>query len=162
VMPNALWEPLIQSLPDARFVRVYDTFRSLAAPQSAEEQAVLGYAAKVGDDVAQAMLEATKPGITEADVMAVGMAEAYRNGIVAPAMTLQSGPNIISWGGPTYAYRPRPPRTLAHGDIVLAEVFCSCGMRETHHQVTITIGDSCPDLERAATAARASYDAALD
>jgi Xaa-Pro aminopeptidase len=48
----------------------------MAYPQSEEELAVIRYAAEVGDDVALAMIEATRPGIPESEIYAAGMAAA--------------------------------------------------------------------------------------
>lgn len=59
------------------------------------------------------------------------------------------------------AYRPQAPRVLQDGDLIKAEMFSGFGMRSTQHQVTIAIGEVHEEFERAAVAARASYDAGL-
>lgn len=96
-----------------------------------------------------------------ADLYADGMAAAFRLGCAAPDMLLWSGPGFIAWGPPAWSYRPQAPRILEDGDVVLAEVFCRFGMKETQHQVAIAIGEVHPDVEQAAAIARASYEAGL-
>jgi len=76
-------------------------------------------------------------------------------------MHLWSGPEPLGMGLPPWAYRPQAPRVLRDGDLIKAEVFCGFGMRATQHQVTIAIGEVHEDFDRAAVAARASYDAGL-
>ncbi len=161
IRPRALWQAMIDELPEAAFKGVYPAFLLRASAQSAEELAVLTHAAGIGDAMVKAMLDATKPGVREADVCAAGMTEAFRRGTIAPPMILQSGPGTISWGGPAYAYRPQAPRTIVDGDIILAEIFCCFGMRESQHQAAIAVGEVHPDAERAAAIVRASYDAGL-
>ncbi|MGF6885666.1 Xaa-Pro aminopeptidase [Nocardia sp. GAS34] len=92
---------------------------------------------------------------------AAGMAESFRLGTVAPGMLIQSGPGFACWGPPVWSYRPQAPRIIEDGDVILAEVFCQFGMRETQHQVAIAVGEVHPDIETAAQVARASYDAGL-
>ncbi len=45
--------------------------------------------------------------------------------------------------------------------MVMAEVFCRFGMKETQHQVAIAVGEPHPDIETGAKVARASYEAGL-
>lgn len=159
ILPQALWLALSEELPGATFVGVHRTFLDLASRQSAEEQAVLAYCAAVGDAMAQAMLEATKPGVTEADVIAAGTAEGYRHGTIVPPMVVQPGAAAVAWDRPAYAYRPAAPRILAEGDLLLAEASCCFGMRESQHQIAIAVGGVHPDAAHAARIARDSYDA---
>ncbi|NUR85206.1 MAG: M24 family metallopeptidase, partial [Nonomuraea sp.] len=50
---------------------------------------------------------------------------------------------------------------IDEGDVVMAEVFCRFGMKETQHQVAIAVGAPHPDIELGAEVARASYEAGL-
>jgi Xaa-Pro aminopeptidase len=129
--------------------------------QSPEELAVVRYSAAAGDAMAEAMLAAALPGATEAEVYAAGMAAAFRRGAAAPDMLLSSGPGFFSWGPPAWSYRPQAPRVLEDGDVVMAEVFCRFGMKETQHQVAIAIGEPHANITLGAKIVRASYDAGL-
>jgi Xaa-Pro aminopeptidase len=161
IMPHALWREVLDQLPGVTFKPVGQSFMFATICLSEEEQAALQYSAAVGEEMARAMTEATAPGVSEAEVYAAGMAAAFRRGCQAPNMLLWSGPGFVAWGPPTWGYRPEPPRTLTEGDVLLAEVFNRFGMKETQHQVAITIGEVHPDIETAAVIARASYQAGL-
>ena len=160
-IPYLLWNQVLSELPDVTFKPVGQSFMFGTICLSDEELAVLRYSAAAGDAVANAMLETAAPGVSEADLYANGMAAAFRLGCAAPDMLLWSGPGFIAWGPPAWSYRPQAPRVLAAGDVVLAEVFCRFGMKETQHQVAIAVGDVHPDVEEAAAIARASYEAGL-
>lgn len=161
IMPHGLWTAVLEQLPDATFKPVWLSFLLRTLVQSEEELAALRRAADAGEAMARAMLEATRPGVTEADVYAAGMAAGHRLGVAAPGMLIQSGPGFACWGPPVWSYRPQAPRTIEDGDVILAEVFSSYGMRESQHQVAIAVGDVHPDVEQAAKVARASYDAGV-
>jgi Xaa-Pro aminopeptidase len=51
---------------------------------------------------------------------------------------------------------------IEKGDMVMAEIFSSCGMLETQHQPSVAVGKVHPDFERAADVARASYESGLN
>ncbi|MEV0649084.1 M24 family metallopeptidase [Phytomonospora sp. NPDC050363] len=161
IMPYRLWSDVLAELPGVTFTPVGLGYLFATICQSAEELAVIGYSAAAGDAMARAMLEASAPGVGEADVYAAGMAAAFRLGVAAPGMLLSSGPGFISWGPPAWSYRPQAPRVLEDGDVVMAEVFCRFGMKETQHQVAIAIGEPHADIKAAAEIARASYEAGL-
>jgi len=161
IMPYTLWREVLDQLPDVTFKPVGPSFMFATICLSDEEQAVLRYAAQAGDEMARAMVAAAAPGATEADVYAAGMGAAFRAGCQAPNMLMWSGPGFVAWGPPAWGYRPEPPRTLAEGDVLLAEVFSRFGMKESQHQVAIAIGEVHPDIEAAAAIAGASYQAGL-
>ncbi|MEV4000619.1 M24 family metallopeptidase [Actinomadura sp. NPDC049753] len=161
IMPHGLWNQVLAELPEVAFKPVGLSYLFATICQSEEELAVVRHSAETGDAMAEAMLEVARPGATEADVYAAGMAAAYRRGLAAPGMLLSTGPGFISWGPPAWSYRPQAPRVIEDGDVIMAEVFCRFGMKETQHQVAIAVGDPHPDIEAAATVARASYEAGL-
>jgi Xaa-Pro aminopeptidase len=161
IMPYRLWTEVLAELPGVTFAPVGLGYLFATICQSEEELKVVAYSAAAGDAMAQAMLETAAPGVSEADVYAAGMAAAYRLGVAAPGMLLSTGPGFISWGPPVWSYRPQAPRILEDGDVIMAEVFCRFGMKETQHQVGIAVGDPHPDIKAAAEVARASYDAGL-
>ncbi|GAA2010472.1 M24 family metallopeptidase [Catenulispora yoronensis] len=160
-IPHLLWKQVLDELPEAVFKPVGQSFMFATICMSDEELAVLRYSAAAGDAVAEAMLKGAAPGVSEAELYADGMAAAFRLGCAAPDMLLWSGPGFVAWGPPAWSYRPQAPRVLEDGDVVLAEVFCRFGMKETQHQVAIAIGEVHPDVEDAAAIARAAYEAGL-
>lgn len=161
LMPYTLWASVLQQLPQLTFKSVDAGFVTRALVQSAEELAVIGHAAAMGEAMAGAMLRAVRPGVSEASVYAAGMAESMRRGAGAPGMSIASGKEFVSCGPPAWSYRPQAPRVIEDGDLVLAEISCSYGMRETRQRVAIAVGDIHPELESAAKTARASYEAGL-
>jgi len=161
ITPYMLSRKVLDELPGVTFKPVGRRFMLATICLSQEEQAAVRYSAAAGDHMAQAMLEAAAPGASEADVCAAGMAAGFRLGCQPPSMLIWSGPGFVAWGPPAWGYRPRPPRTLAEGDLLLAEVFNRFGMKETQHQMAIAIGDVHPDIEAAAAIARASHDEGL-
>jgi Xaa-Pro aminopeptidase len=161
IMPHGLWSQVLAELPGVEFKPVGLSYLFATICQSEEELAVVRHSAATGDAMAEAMLEAARPGVSEADVYAAGMAAAFRRGLAAPDMLLSSGPGFVSWGPPAWSYRPQAPRVIEDGDVIMAEVFCRFGMKETQHQVAIAVGDVHPDIELGAKVARASYEAGL-
>ncbi|MGD8377655.1 MAG: M24 family metallopeptidase [Acidobacteriota bacterium] len=161
-MPYHTWKTVLEGLPDATFEQVGERFFQLTASRSDEELEVLKWSAAVGERMCRAMRDATRPGVTEAEIYAAIVAACPRNVGFTGEVLLGSGKEIISWGPPTWNYRPHAPRTVQDGDIVTAEVFSSLGMLETQHQPTVAVGTVHPDYERAAEVARASYEAGLE
>jgi Xaa-Pro dipeptidase len=161
-MPYHTWKAVLDSFPGATFEQVGQRFFQLTAARSDEELEVLRWSADVGEQMCEAMLEATRPGVTEADVYSAIVAACPRYIGFTAEILLGSGKEIVSWGPPTWNYRPHAPRRIEDGDIVVAEVFASLGMLETQHQPTVAVGKVHPDYERAAEVARASYEAGLE
>ncbi|MFD1543529.1 M24 family metallopeptidase [Nonomuraea guangzhouensis] len=161
LVPYTLWSAVLQQFPQVTFKPVEAAFVRRALSQSAEELAVIGHAAAIGEAMARAMLAAVRPGVTEASVYAAGIAESLRRGAVAPGMLIVSGKEFVSCGPPAWSYRPQASRVIEDGDLLLAEIAGSYGMRETRQRLAIAVGDVHPDVESAALAARASYEAGL-
>lgn len=158
--PYVTYAPLADQLPDLALKPVGVELMRRMLPNSGEELALVEQAAGVCDVVAEAMLNAATPGSCESDVLAAGMGQAYHYETGARIL-LASGPGFLSRGSAPWAYRPQPSRVLHDGDVIMAEVRCSAGLKESECQVAIAIGDIHPDIERAATIARQCYDAAL-
>jgi len=161
IMPYGLWTSVLRQLPQASFKPVWLSFLLRTIEQSAEEIAVIRYAAAAGEEMATAMLAAAKPGESEAHLYAAAMAAGHQRGIATPVILLSSGPEFVSWGPPAWGYRPQPPRTIGDGDVILAELSCSHGMRDAQTQIAIAVGDVHQDIERAAAVAREAYAAGL-
>lgn len=161
LVPYRLWKAVIDRCADAVFTSIGIELLWLTAVLSDEEIAVVRHSAQIGDAMAQAMLEAARPGVSESEVFAAGMAAAHTRGTVVPWMQLWSGPEPLAFGPPPWAYRPQPPRVLQEGDVINTEVFCNFGMRSTQSLATIAVGEVHPDVEYAEVVARAAYQAGV-
>lgn len=162
IVPYQTWHRILTRFPDVEFKSVGVDLARLMMPLSKEEIAVVRYSAGIGDMMAQAMAEAARPGVSEVEVYAAGMAAAHLRGTVVPGMHFWSGPTPTASGPPQWAYRPQAPRVLQEGDYIATEVFCGFGMHQTQHQVAIAIGQVHAEFEEAALVARASYDAGIE
>ena len=160
-MPFNTWKTVLENLPSATFKPVGRRFFEMTAPRSPEEIEVLKASARIGEKMCEAMLEATRPGVSESEIVSEVLAACPRNGGFTGEALLGSGPEYTGWGPPSWTYRPKASRIIQEGDVVLAEVFASLGMLETQHQPTIAVGKIHPDFEKAADAARESYEFAL-
>ncbi|MFB9832824.1 M24 family metallopeptidase, partial [Actinoallomurus acaciae] len=163
IVPAGTWRRLTEALPGADFVPVDADFFALTRCLSPEERALVRWCGLAGERMCEAIIGATAPGVPETVPYAEGVAASLRAGahnggsvfVVAP------GGESIEWGPPSWTYRARPPRVLADGDVVLAELFPVYALRETQQQLTVVLGEPHPDTARAAEAARAGYDAAI-
>ncbi|MFC2967089.1 M24 family metallopeptidase [Acidimangrovimonas pyrenivorans] len=160
-IPYHMWKTVLDSFPEADFVQLGDRFFDLTAARSAEELEVLRWSANVGETMAEALRDATRPGVTEAELYSAVMAACSRNVGFTAEILLGSGKDIVSFGPPRWNYRPQAPRVIEDGDIVIGEIFSSLGMLETQHQVTVAVGEVHEDYLRAEAVARASYEAGL-
>jgi Xaa-Pro dipeptidase len=161
-MPYHTWKTVLDNFPKTAFEQVGRRFSELTAARSAEELEILKWSAGVGEKMCEAMLLATKAGVSEADIYAAILEACPRNVGFTAEILLGSGKDFVSWGPPTWNYRPHAPRVIESGDLVMAEVFSSLGMLETQHQPSVAVGKVHPDYQRAADVARASYEAGLD
>jgi Xaa-Pro aminopeptidase len=130
VLPHALYAPLTEQFPQATFKPVWFSLLRRIIRNSEEELALVRHVAAIGDAMAQAMLEASRPGVSEAEVFTAGMAEGLRRGAHTPHMLISSGPGFVSWGPAPWSYRPQPPRVIKDGDVIMAEVFNSIALKE--------------------------------
>lgn len=158
VIPYNTWQTLLEDLPNATFKPIGKNFFEFTAVKSAEELEVLQWSAAVGEKMCHAMLEVTKPGVRENEIYAAAIEACAKNIGFTTSILLGSGPEFVGWGLPAWTYRPEEPRIIREGDVILAEVFSSFGMLETQHQVTIAVGNVHSDFEKAARAARKSYE----
>ena len=161
-MPYNTWKAILDRFPKVTFKPVQRMLLDLMATRSAEELNVLRWSAQVGEEMCQAMRAATRQGVTEGDVYAAAIDVCPKHAGFTGFLILGSGPEYLSWGPPTWTYRPHAPRVIKEGDVLLAEVFCSYGMLETQHQPTIAVGKVHEDFHKAAAIARESYERGLD
>jgi Xaa-Pro aminopeptidase len=161
-IPYGLFHDLQTTLPKIRFTSVWRRFAMLTICQSDEELAVIAWSARAGERMAQAVLEVTRPGVLESDLYAAASQAALQSGAFSPLILMLTGPDAVGWGQPAWAYRPQTPRRIESGDVVLAELFSTFGMKETQHQLAIAVGKIHHEHERAADIVRASYEACLE
>ncbi len=161
-IPYNTWQYILEDLPEATFTAVDSKFIEYTSVKSDEEIAVLKWSANVGEKMCDAMLKATKPGVRENEIYAAAIAACAENVGYTTELLMGSGPEFVGWGPPTWTFRPEEPRIIQVGDVVLAEVFCSFGMLETQHQPAIAVGKIHPDFEKAANAARKSYEEGVE
>lgn len=163
IIPAGMWRQLTEQLPEAVLVPVDAEFITLTRCLSDEEQKLVRWCGRAGEDMCAAIIDATAVGVPENVPYAAGIAASLRAGAHNSGSVFVVAPDgeSIEWGPPSWTYRAQPPRVLADGDVLLAELFPVYGMRETQQQLTIAIGQTHPDTERAAAAARAGYDAAI-
>ncbi len=141
LLPLGFWRNLTEALPDAEIVDLTRAFTDFILIKSDEELALLRHAAGVSERACRVMAETARPGVSEAEVYAQIMAEIYRSGCDAryPTLSLQSGPANIGWGVPRWLVRAEPPRTLAAGDLVQAEIHTCYGGQESQVQMSVAL-----------------------
>ena len=101
-MPYNTWKSVFDNLPQATFERVGHRFFELTAARSDKELEVLRWSVNVGEKMCEAMLDATGPGVTEADIYAAIVAACFKNIGFTAEVLLGSGKEVVSWGTQTY------------------------------------------------------------
>ena len=160
-IPYSLWSAVTSQLPTTNFKPVGGAFVPLTMVLGPEEVTMLQHTASIGDKMVRSMVESTGIGVSESQIVAAGTSAAILEGTSVPMMHLNSGPQAVMWGVPRWTYRPQAPRTIENGDLISSEIFCNFGMRQIQLQCTIAVGEVHEDVERAATIARAAYEAGL-
>jgi Xaa-Pro aminopeptidase len=162
MIPYSLWHRVVSDMPKATFKAVGQAFSIAIMPLSDEQISVLRHAAKIGDCMAHAMVKASGPGIPENEIFSAGMNAGYMRGANVPLLHMFTGPQAVQWGPPRWTYSAQSrPRVLDDGDLVTSEIFCDYGKMQVQLQMTIAIGRTHPDVERAATIVRQCYEEGL-
>jgi Xaa-Pro dipeptidase len=163
LLPLGFHDNLRRTLPAAELVDFTRDFTDFMLVKSAEELALLRFAAMVSEHACEAMIEAAAPGASEAAVYAEIMYAIHRHGCDAryPFLSLQSGPDNIGWGAPRWALRAEAPRLLQRGDMVQAEIHTCYGSQESQVQMSVALDPIDADLQRCERVARLAYDAGL-
>ena len=162
-IPYGVWAPVAAGLPDADFVEVSGPYSLLMMEKDEEELRLARHAAGVGERACQVMLDATRAGASESEIYAAVAGSIYAAGLTLtpPSLIIRSGVGRLAWGPPDWGVAPIPPRRIAAGDLVYAELMPSYGGIEAQQQMTITVGKPGPLVRELAAVARASYDAGL-
>lgn len=163
LLPLGFWNNLVKALPRARLEDFTQDFTDFMLVKSAEEIALLRHGAGVAEQVCRVMAETARPGVSEAEVYAEMMRETYRSGCDAryPFMSLQSGPANIGWGAPRWLLRAEPPRRLAAGDLVQAEIHTLYGGQEAQVQMAVALDPIGAENRKCEAVARLAFEAGL-
>jgi Xaa-Pro aminopeptidase len=163
LLPFGFHHRLVEGLPSVELVDFTQAFTDFMLVKSDEELQLLRFAARVSEEASQAMLDACRPGVSEAAVYAAIMSEIYRWGCETryPHLSLQSGPDNMGWGAPRWTLRAEPPRVLQRGDVVQAEIHTMYGGQESQVQMSVALDPIDDALETCAAVARDAYEAGL-
>jgi Xaa-Pro aminopeptidase len=163
VLPLGFHRNLTRELPQLKIDDFTRDLTDFMLVKSAEEIALLRFAARVSEEACIAMIEAARPGVNEASVYAEIMRTIYRWGCETryPNLSLQSGPDNIGWGAPRWALRAEHPRTLERGDMVQAEIHTLYGGVEAQVQMSIALDPVDDVLRTCERVAREAYEAGV-
>lgn len=166
LLPLGFYRNLTRELPELQIEDFTQAFTDFMLVKSAEEIALLRFAARVSEEACRSMVEAAQPGANEASVYAEIMRTIYRWGCETryPNLSLQSGPDNIGWGVPRWALRAEPPRVLERGDMVQAEIHTLYGGVEAQVQMSVAldpVDDVLHECERVACESYAAGVAAV-
>ena len=163
LLPAGFQASLTGRLPKATFEDFTQDMTDFMLVKSEDELVLLRFAARVSEQACAAMIEAARPGVSEAEVYAEILREIHRWGCDTryPFLSLQSGPDNIAWGVPRWTLRAEPPRILAQGDLVQAEIHTMYGAQESQVQMSIALDPVDADIAHCERAARLSYEAGL-
>jgi Xaa-Pro aminopeptidase len=162
-IPYALWSKVVEELPGASFAEVSVPFSGMMAQKGEDELELARFAASVGEQACQRMLEVTRPGVSEAEVFAEVTSTMYRAGatLTPPSFIIKSGRDSLSWGPPEWGVGAVPPRVIGAGELVSSELMPTYGGVETQQQMMIATGPVDPQWRELEDVARRSYDAGL-
>jgi Xaa-Pro dipeptidase len=164
LVPLGFYQNLTAALGAVDVVDFTRDFTDFILFKSTEELALLRFAAQVSEHACLAMIDASRPGVSEAEVFAEIMREIHRWGCNTryPFLSLQSGPDNISWGAPRWSLRAEPPRVLQRGDLVQAEIHTVYGGQEGQVQMCVALDPVDEEIRTCEAVARRSYEAGLE
>jgi Xaa-Pro aminopeptidase len=162
-LPHGFHKSLGNMIPGASLEDFTRDFTDFLLVKSDEELALLRFAALVSEHAAAVMAEVANPGVSEALVYAEVLREIHRWGCDTryPFLSMQSGPDNISWGAPRWTLRAEPPRILQRGDVVQAEIHTLYGGQESQVQMCVALGPLSPELLQCEAVARQAYEAGV-
>lgn len=163
LLPLGFHTNLLKALPDATIGDFTLAFTDFMLVKSAEEIALLRFAARVSEEACGVMMAVAHPGVSEASVYAETVREIHRWGcdLRYPFFSLQSGRDNIGWGVPRWSVRAEPPRILEAGDLVQAEIHTVYGGQEGQVNMSVALDPVDDTVRRLEDVARASYEAGL-
>jgi Xaa-Pro aminopeptidase len=162
IISHFAWQGIVAALPNVAFKPVWHDFAMMMSTLGDEEIAVLKQACDAGERMCEALLDITRPGVSEAELYAAALSTSVLNGAYSSWIILQTGPDNTSWGTPNWTFRPVRPRTVEDGDLVLMELFPAYGMLEAQLQLTIAVGDVPDVVQKCADVTRDAYERGLE
>jgi Xaa-Pro dipeptidase len=163
LLPLGFHTNFVKALPEATIGDFTLAFTDFMLVKSAQEIALLRFAAKVSEEACKVMMDVSRPGVSEASVYAETVREIHRWGcdLRYPFFSLQSGKDNIGWGVPRWSLRAEPPRILEVGDLVQAEIHTIYGGVEGQVNMSICLDPADDVVHRLEAVARESYEAGL-
>jgi Xaa-Pro aminopeptidase len=163
LVPHGFYVSLTKALKDVEIVDFTKDLLNLVHIKSDEEIALIRFAAQVSEQACIAMVETCAPGVSEAEVYAEVLREIHRWGCDTryPFLSLQSGPDNVSWGAPRWTLRAEAPRVLQRGDLIQAEIHTLYSGQESQVQMSVALGPVDKDIDACEVAARQAYEAGL-
>jgi Xaa-Pro aminopeptidase len=163
IVPYRTWDYVLANLPGASFADCSLDFARMMMPKTPQEQELVRFAAAIGEEACQVMLEVTRPGVREAEIYAAVLRVLHTRSAttVAPHLIISVGADDPGWGPPYWTYAGGPSRTIAPGDLVQAEIFPVYGGFEAQSQMSIAVEPVPRVLHELHDIARYSYDAGL-
>ncbi len=164
VLPYTVWQAVLDAFPSTRFKEVSIPFSYMMAQKGEEEMVLARTSASVGETACQALLDAARPGVSEADLYAAATGAVYRAGLTLtpPSLIVKSGRDFLSWGPPEWGAGAVAPRVIGKSELISTEIMPSYGGVETQQQMMIAMGPVDPLWRELESVARRSYDAGLD
>ena len=141
-IPYALWNAILEACPGVDFTDVSEAFERLVLVKSDEEQTLVRHAAKIGEAACAALVDATRSGSRESEVVAATLAATVANGgwVLEPTIISRSGPGSFAWSSPEWTHMGGGSRVLQDGDLMAAELFTCYASYETQQQIQVSIG----------------------
>jgi Xaa-Pro aminopeptidase len=163
LLPLGFHSNLVKALPDVAIGDFTLAFTDFMLVKSAEEIALLRFAARVSEEACKVMMNVARPGVSEAEVYADTAREIHRWGcdLRYPFLSLQSGKDNIGWGVPRWSVRAEPPRVLEVGDLVQTEIHTCYGGQEGQVQMSVALDPVDDVVRRLEGIARESYEAGV-
>lgn len=159
LIPYRMWSQILEALPEIDPVDVSLKFGAVMLQKSPSEQELLRHAAAIGEAACARLLDEARQGANEYDLFAGVMHEIHRQGGVSvpPHLILWTGPEIVGWGPPYWAYSGGPPRVIQDGDMIETEIFACYGGFETQQQMAIALEPVAPVHHELADVAKAAH-----
>lgn len=163
-IPHTLWSHVVEELPSVTFTEVSVPFSYMMARKGADELQLARFAAAVGEQACQRMLDVAKPGVSEAEIYAEVVAEISRAGaaLTPPSLIIKSGRHSLSWGPPEWGAGAVTSRIVGRGELISSEMMPTYGGVETQQQMMIATGPVEPEWRELEDVTRRSYDAGLE
>ncbi|MBI2829914.1 MAG: M24 family metallopeptidase [Chloroflexi bacterium] len=156
------WDRVVKRLPGCKFDDVGPAFgEKVMLVKSEEELSHVRHAADVLEQIAAAMVKATRAGATEHDVW-VAVGKVYlENGEMPHMAQFGSGPDGVIGSRPLWVYDVGLPRVLKKGDVFITEMMAWSKELEAQMQMCVALAPVSKTDAECARLSRESYLAGL-